>query len=208
MKIGIIGAGFVAKAIGGLALKAGHEVMISNSRGPQTLFSTTRLTGLTAGSVNEAIAFGDIVVIAIPFAAYPTIPSASLAGKIVVDTNNYYHERDGQIAVLDNKETSTSEMLAKHLPASDIVKAFNAIVMTDLEKDGQAKNSPDRRALPIAGDNKNAKALITDLIDSFGYDVVDVGPLSEGWRFERNTPVYCIPLNKAQLTQQLADTQR
>ena len=208
MKIGIIGAGFVGRAIAKLSIAAGHQVMLSNSRGPQTLFTQRYAVGGEVGTVEEASAFGDIVVVAIPLAAYKTIPAAPLEGKVVIDANNYYVERDGQIAELDEKRTTTSEMLAKHLPLSHVVKAFNAIPMNDLENGGLPSGSPNRRALPIASDHAEARAIAIKLLDEFGFDAVDVGPLSQSWRFERNRPAYCVPFNKAELEKTLAETVR
>ena len=208
MKIGIIGAGFVGRAIGKLATEAGHQVMLSNSRGPQTLFTQRYGLGTEVGTVEEAAAFGDIVVIAIPLAAYRTVPVAPLAGKVVLDANNYYPDRDGRIAELDRNEATTSELLARHLPASHIVKAFNAITMGDLEKDGRPAGSPGRRALPLAGDDAEGKAIAATLHDAFGFDAVDAGALSEGWRFERGTPAYCVLLDRSDLEKTLAATTR
>lgn len=208
MKIGIIGAGFVGRAIAKLSLAAGHQVMLSNSRGPHTLFTQRYAVGGEVGTVEEAAAFGDIVVVAIPLAAYQTIPAASLEGKVVVDANNYYPARDGQIAELDEQRTTTSELLARHLPSSHIVKAFNAITMNDLEKDGRASGSPDRRALPVASNNAEAREIAIKLLDEFGFDAVDAGPLSESWRFERDRPAYCVPFNKADLEKVLTATVR
>lgn len=208
MKIGIIGAGFVGRAIGKLAVKAGHQVMLSNSRGPHTLFSLRHGVGAEVGTVEDAAKFGEIIVIAIPFSAYRSVPADLLAGKIVLDTNNYYPDRDGRIAELDAFETTTSEMLAKHLPQSRIVKAFNAITMNDLETDGRPGGSAERRALPLSGDDADAKAVAMRLYEEFGFDAVDAGKLSEGYRFERATPAYCVPLTKLQLQQTLAQTTR
>ena len=208
MKIGIIGAGFIGRALAALALKNGHEVMISNSRGPQTLLSTAVALRCHVGTAKDAAEFGELVFVAIPFYAYKDIPVAPLAGKIVVDANNYYWQRDGRIPELDSHSITTSEMLAKHLPASLIVKAFNAILQGDLEKDGRPSGTQGRRALPIAGDDLAAKQLLTKLIDAFGFDVLDAGVLSEGWRFERAKPAYCarldlIGLNEALLAAQV-----
>jgi len=199
MKIGIIGAGFVGRAISKLALKAGHQVMLSNSRDPKTLFTLTRTTQCQAGTPQQAAEFGDIVVIAIPLEAYRSVPAAPLVGKVVIDANNYYPDRDGRIPELDQHQTTTSEMLAKHLPESRIIKAFNAIRMDDLLNDGLPASAAERRALPIAGDNAQGKAIVTALLDEFGFDVVDAGGLAEGWRFEAGTPVYCVPLNQERL---------
>ena len=208
MKIGIIGAGFIGRALATLAVRSGHEVMISNSRHPRTLGSTAVAIGCGIGTAQDAAAFGDVVFIAIPLLAYQEIPAPPLAGKIVVDANNYYPQRDGVIEALDRHETTTSEMLAQHLAGAKVVKAFNAILQGDLEKDGRAAGAPDRRALPIAGDDTQAKQVVTGLIDAFGFDVVDAGPLSEGWRFERAKPAYCIALDVAGLEQALAAAER
>ncbi|MEH2012670.1 NADPH-dependent F420 reductase [Nostoc sp.] len=204
MKIGVIGAGFIGRTVASLAVKQDHQVMLSNSRGPETLASTVMAIGCKAGTVEEAAKFGDIVVVAIPLKNYQSVPSKPLSGKIVVDSNNYYPERDGHIPDLDSKKTTTSELLAEHLPDSKVVKAFNAILAVDLAQDGRPSGSPDRRALPIAGDDADAKKLVSDLLDQFGFDVVDVGVLSEGWRFERAKPAYCVRFDSTGLKQALS----
>jgi predicted dinucleotide-binding enzyme len=204
MKIGIIGAGMIARAVGAVAVKHGHEVMVSNTRDADTLFSLTATLGFKAGSPQEAAEFGDIVLVAIPLKAYKTIPVAPLEGKIVLDANNYYFERDGHIDELDRNETTTSELLARHLPKSKIVKVFNAIPAAEIESDGRPARAPDRRAHPIAGDDPAAKKVVAGLLDQFGFDVVDAGPLAEGKRFQRNTRAYCVPLNSKKLREALA----
>src|SRR5471032_361688 len=142
MKIGIIGAGFVGRAVAKQAIKAGHQVMLSNSRGPQTLFSLKPMIGCEIGTATEAAAFGDMVVIAVPLTALGQLPVALLAGKPIIDAVNYYPERDGQVTELDQQRTTTSEYLAVFLPQSKITKAFNAIQMTDLESDGLPAADP------------------------------------------------------------------
>lgn len=208
MKIGIIGAGFIGRALATLAVANGHDVMISNSRAPRTLGSTAVAIGCKVGTAQEAGAFGDLVIVAIPLAAYAEIPAESLAGKIVLDANNYYPGRDGRIEALDNHSTTTSELLAAHLKGAKVVKAFNAILQGDLATDGRPAGTPGRRALPIAGDDADAKGIATALIDQFGFDVVDAGVLAEGWRFQRAMPAYCIPLEAAVLKDALAAAQR
>lgn len=208
MKIGIIGAGFVGRAVAKQAVSKGYQVLISNSRGPQTLFSLSYAIGCKVGTVEEAAAFGDIVVIAIPLFAYRTVPVEALAGKIVIDANNYYPERDGHIVELDEQMTTTSELLAQHIPSSHVVKTLNAIRMVDFEMAGLPAEHPNRGALAIAGDDQHAKAQVSALLDDFGFDVVDVGALSEGWRFERDRPVYGVLLNKQNLAAELATTVR
>ena len=125
-----------------------------------------------------------------------------------LDANNYYPERDGRIEALDSQAMTTSELLAVHLKDAKVVKAFNAILQGDLEKDGRPAGTAGRRALPIAGDDAEAKRIAIDLIDQFGFDVVDAGALSEGWRFQRAMPAYCVPFNVPALTQALAAAQR
>ena len=205
MKLGIVGAGFIGRAVARLALANGHEAMLSNSRGPHTLTSTKVSVGCETGSVAEAAEFGDLVLVAVPFLAVHAIDPAPFAGKIVMDANNYYPERDSHIGALDAHKTTTSEIVAEHFEGAKIVKAWNAILERDIEKDARPVGAADRRALPIAGDDDDAKRIVTGFIDSLGYDVVDAGALSEGWRFERARPAYCVPLDKVGLIEALAD---
>lgn len=200
MKIGILGAGFVGRAIAKLAISAGHQVMLSNSRGPHTLFSLRPMLGCEIGTAVEAARFADVVVIAVPLTAIDALPADELAGKQVIDAVNYYHERDGEIAVLQSRETTTSELLAGKLPHAKITKAFNAIPMTQLESDGLPAGALNRRALPLAGDNEQGKRTAGELYESFGFDVVDAGSLAQGWRFERGMPAYCVRMTKDELT--------
>lgn len=205
MKIGIIGAGLIARSLAEHALANGHQVMLSNSRGPETLYSLKVTLACETGTVQQAVEFGDIVVIAITFKHYATVPAEALRGKIVIDTNNYYPERDGHFDKLDQQLTTTSEMLARHLCASHVVKAFNSIRVIDLDKDGRPQGDEHRRALPIAGDNENAKRQVSELIEQFGFDVVDAGALKEGWRFQRGSPLYCEWFSLPQLKKALTD---
>ncbi len=139
--------------------------------------------GGKAGTVNEAAAFGDSVLMGIPLKNYKSIPVRPLAGKIVVDANNYYPARDGNITELDSETGTSSELLAAHLPDSTTIKASNAITMADLEKDGLPPGSPEWRALPLAGEDAIAEKIVADVYDQFGFDSVDVGPLSKGLRY-------------------------
>lgn len=208
MRIGIIGAGYVGRAVAGLAMANGHEAMVSNSRAPDTLRSTCAALKCRAGTVEEAVRFGEIVVLAVPFRRFQALPAPLLAGKMVIDTLNYYPDRDGPIAELDSGSTTTSELVARHLAGARLVKMFNAIMAVDLERDGRVAGAPDRRALPMAGDDAEAKAAVSGLVEQFGYDVVDCGALAEGWRFERARPVYCVPMGRDTLAKTLAATQR
>jgi predicted dinucleotide-binding enzyme len=192
MRIGLIGAGSIGSTLARLAVDHGHDVVLSNSRGPQTLTDLVSELGdhATAGTAAEAAAAGDVVVVTIPLKNYRQVPAGELAGKVVIDTNNYYPQRDGQIAELDEGVTTSAELLAAHLPQSRVVKAFNAIYYVDLASQGEPGGTPGRRALAIAGDDADAKKLVTDLIEEFGFDVVDAGPLAEGRRFEPGAPAY------------------
>ncbi len=164
--------------------------------------------GCAAGSVEQATGFGDVVLIAVPLKNVWSVPAEFLAGKVVLDANNYYPDRDGRIAELDARTTTTSEMLARQWPGARTVKAFNAILARDLLPDARPAGTPLRRALPIAGDDAAAKAVAADVLDRLGYDVVDAGPLSEGWRFERAKPAYCLPFDRAGLRAALLRAER
>lgn len=188
--VGIIGAGNIGSAIAQVLVAQGHQVAIANSRGPETLAGLVAELGENAQAITaaDAAAFGEWVVVTVPLKAIDDLPVAELAGKIVVDTNNYYWERDGHHAAIDAAETTPSEVLQAHLPDSSVVKLFNAIQADHLLTQGVA--SGERRALPMAGDSAEAKATVAALTDEIGYDVVDVGPLAESWRFDRDQPAY------------------
>ena len=208
--IGLIGAGHIGSQIARLAVARGYDVVISNSRGPATLGGLVTELGprARAATAAEAAQAGDIVVVTVPLKNYRQVPVAPLAGKIVIDTNNYYFERDGHIPELDNESTTTAELLQAHLPASKVVKAFNHIYAAALTTDGQPAGSKNRRALAIAGDDQGAKATVTQLLDEFGFDTVDAGPLKEGWRIQRDTPGYGPRRNAEELRRDLAAAKR
>ncbi len=203
MKIGILGAGFIGRAVARLAVQNGYEVMLSNSRSPVTLVSAMISIGCKIGTAKDASEYGDVVLLAVPFASLKDVAAEPLQGKIVMDACNYYAQRDGAIPELDTQQTTTSEMVAAHLSGAKIVKAFNAILEKDVEKDAVPAGSGPRRALPIAGDDAEAKQVVSAILEKLGYDVVDAGPLAEGWRFERARPAYCVPLQTAALREAL-----
>lgn len=187
-----IGSGNIGSTVARLALAAGHDVVMSNSRGPDTL---TELVGelgdhARAATGAQAAQVGDVVVVTIPFKNYREVPVEELAGKVVIDTMNYYPPRDGQTAELDSQATTSSELLQTHLPGSQVIKGFNNIFFQHLRSLPRPAGSADRSALAIAGDDAEAKRRVTGLFDDIGYDTVDLGPLSEGWRIQPGTPAY------------------
>jgi predicted dinucleotide-binding enzyme len=208
--IGLIGAGHIGSQVARLAAKSGYDVVISNSRGPDTLSALVAELGPRARAATPADAAkaGDIVVVTIPLKNYRSVPVAPLVGKIVIDTNNYYPERDGHIPELDNETTTTAELLQSHLPQSKVVKAFNHIYAAQLTTDGLPAGAKNRRALVIAGNDREAKASVTHLLDQFGFDTVDAGPLSEGWRIQRDTPGYGPRRTVEELRKDLAAAKR
>ena len=204
--IGFIGSGNIGGTVAGLAVAAGHTVVLSNSRGPETLAPLVADLGpnASADSRTGAAEQGEIVVVSIPLLNYREVPVEPLTGKIVIDTNNYYWQRDGHIAELDDGTTTSAGLLQDHLPTSRVVKAFNHIRSTELAVDGTPAGTPGRRALAIACDDDTAKEVVTELLDSFGYDVVDGGALSESWRFEPGHPAYGPTLTREGMTEALA----
>lgn len=208
--IGFIGSGNIGSQVARLAIASGYDVVMSNSRGPETLADLVAELGPRARAATpfDAAQAGDLVVVSVPLKNYTAVPVEPLAGKIVIDTNNYYPERDGKIPELDDESTTTAELLQAHLPTSKVVKAFNHIYASQLTTDGRPAGSPKRRALVIAGDHAVAKKSVTHLLDQFGFDTVDAGPLSEGWRIQRDTPGYGPRRTAEELRKDLAAAKR
>ena len=208
--IGFIGAGHIGSAVARAAITHGYDVVLSNSRGPETLAALIEELGPRARAATpaDAGAAGDFVVVTVPLKALDAVPVEPLAGKVVIDTNNYYFERDGHIESLDSKQATVTGLLQQHLPTSRVAKGFNHIGSSEITTTGSASGSENRRALATASDFDDAAQLVTDLYDEFGFDTVNVGPLSESWRIERDTPGYGIRQNREQLVENLAKAQR
>ncbi len=204
--IGFIGSGRIGGTLARLAAEVGYDVVLSNSRGPETLAEVVAAIGprARAATAQEAAEAGEWVVVSIPFKNYLDVPAEPLAGKVVIDTNNYYHERDGHYAEADSGAVTSSELLQQHVPEAQVVKAFNSIQWEQLGSEGVPAGTPNRRALPIAGDDVAAKKVLSDFIEQLGFDVVDVGSLAEGWRFQRDLPAYGARLDAAELRTALA----
>nr|WP_313167884.1 NADPH-dependent F420 reductase [Massilia oculi] len=194
--IGIIGSGLVGKAVAHLAVAAGYKVVISNSRGPGSLAGLVDELGplARAGSVEEAIAAGEIVSIAIPLATFEQLPADSFAGKVVLDHTNYYPGMgDFRRADLDRGELTSSELIQLHLRGAKVVKGMHNLGWHHMQYSARPAGDAQRTTLPIAGDDAAAKHAVTRFIEDAGYDVLDTGALAGSWRIEPNTPIYFWP---------------
>lgn len=193
--VGFIGSGHIGSTVARLSVAAGHHVIMSNSRGPETLKELVDELGplAQAATGEQAAGEGEIVVVTIPLRAYQSVPAAPLAGKPVIDTCNYYPQRDGQVAELDSGSLTSSELIQRQLAAAHVVKAFNNIVYRHLLSLSRPSGAADRTFLPIAGDDAHAKTTVTAFLDSIGYGAVDVGVLAESWRQEPGSPAYGAP---------------
>ena len=190
--VGMIGSGRIGGTVARLAVAAGHQALLSNSRGPDTLTDLAAELGPLARATTgqEAAEGGELAVVTVPFRAVQSVPPGPLAGKVVIDTCNYYPQRDGQFPELDSGVLTSSELVQRHLPSSAVVKVFNNIYYRHLESLARPAGAAGRSYLPIAGDDAAAKAAVTAFLDSIGYGAVDAGPLAEGWRQQPGTPVY------------------
>jgi predicted dinucleotide-binding enzyme len=208
--LGIIGAGNIGSNVARAALAHGYDVVISNSRGPDTLSDLVADLGdgARAGTAEDAARSGDMVVVAVPLKSYRSVPTDAVGDKVVIDANNYYPQRDGQLPELDDERTTVSELLQAHLPRAKVVKAFNQIIAAQIPADGTPAGTPNRRALAVAGDDAAAKQAVGALLDDLGFDVVDAGPLAEGWRYQRDTPAYVVRQNADELRANLAAAKR
>jgi 8-hydroxy-5-deazaflavin:NADPH oxidoreductase len=193
--VGFIGSGKIGSTVARLSVAAGYHVVMSNSRGPQTLAGLVDEMGplARAASGEQAADDGDLVVVTIPLRAYVSVPAGPLAGKLVLDTCNYYPQRDGQIAELDSGALTSSELIQRHLAGAHLVKAFNNIFYRHLLALSRPVGTEDRSFLPIAGDDADAKARASAFLDAIGWGTVDAGLLAESWRQEPGTPVYGAP---------------
>ena len=201
MRIGIIGSGNIGSTAARLFVDAGHEVALANSRGPETLTDlvTDLGEGARAGTVEEAASFGEATVVAIPFGRYPDLPAASLADRVVIDAMNYYPNRDGDIAELHDDTTTSTELLATHAPGARVVKAFNTMNYKVLRDRGKPGGGEDRLAIFVAGDDDEAKSLVSGLIEEIGFAPVDTGSLAKGGRRQQpGSPIYGEPVTESE----------
>ena len=190
--LALIGSGNIGSTVARLAVDAGYDVIVSNSRGPDTLADLVAELGpnARAATADEAAAASDLAVVTIPLGHVDALPAHALAGKVVIDTCNYYPQRDGQIAALDDGSLTTSQYVQRHLPGATVVKAFNNIYFAHLASLQRPHGAADRNTLMIAGDDQAAKATAVEFLDAIGYDAFDTGSLADSWRFQRDQPAY------------------
>jgi 8-hydroxy-5-deazaflavin:NADPH oxidoreductase len=184
MRIGIIGSGNIGATAARLSVDAGHEVAIANSRGPETLGEVVDGLGprAHAADAGEAASFGDVVLVAIPFGRYRELTASELADTTVIDATNYYPQRDRKIPELDADSTTSSELLAAHLPGARVVKAFNTLRWRTVRDGGKPGPRGERLVLFLAGDDRDAVDQVARLIEETGYAAVDAGGLEDGGR--------------------------
>jgi predicted dinucleotide-binding enzyme len=208
--IGFIGSGRIAGNVARAAIAAGYSVVLSNSRGPETLAELVAELGENARAATplEAATAGDFVVVSIPLTAESRVPVEPLVGKVVIDTDNYYFERDGHIAEIDDHSTTVTGYLQRHLEGALVAKGFNHIEWTQILTDARPSGTPGRRALATSSDSAEAIDVVTRLFDDIGFDTVNIGPLSESWRIDRDMPGYGGRFDALQLTAKLDEAAR
>jgi 8-hydroxy-5-deazaflavin:NADPH oxidoreductase len=209
MRIGVIGAGHVGGTLARHFTAAEHEVAVANSRGPHTLRQLVADLGDTAhaATAEEAAQFGEVVVVSVPFGHYAEVPTAGTAGKPVIDTTNYFPERDGHYPQLDDGSTTSSEMLQSHLSGARVVKAFNAMRWDHIRDYGRPGGALTRYGIPVSGDDSAAKLTVVDLVDEMGFEPVDAGDLAHGGRkHQPGTAVFTADLTAEELRARLPGT--
>lgn len=208
--IGILGSGHVGSNIARAAIRSGYDVVLSNTEGPETIADLVADLGskATAATKEDAAAEGDFAIVAIPLSGVEEVPIEPLADKVVIATINYFPQRLGHIAEIDNGSTTAPGILQAHLPTSRVVRAFNMINAEEMSGDGYPEGDPRRRALALAGDDSEAKALVAKLYDQFGFDALDIGDLSESWRLDPGQPAFVTRQNFEELKANVANATR
>jgi predicted dinucleotide-binding enzyme len=209
MRIAVIGSGRIGSTAARLFAQAGHEVTIANSRGPETLTDLVDELGegVRAATVEDAASSAELVLVAIPFGRYRDLPAEALTGKIVVDAMNYYPERDGHVRELDEDTTTSTELLAAHLPGARVVKAFNTMKSGNLGQRGSHGPLDERLVMFVAGDDHEAKERVSNLIEEIGFAPIDDGSLPEGGRRQQpGSSVYVKELKPGEARELLSQT--
>lgn len=193
--IGIIGSGGIGGVVAKLAIAAGYDVVLSNSRGPESLQHQVSELGPKARAANadELATLSDLVVIATPLKAYDKLPVAALSGKVVIDMMNYYPIREGQLPLLDTGKMTSSEMVQRHLSVAKVVKALHNQDAPHLLINARPNETDGRTTLPVSGDDAEAKKVVMTFLEKIGYNSVDAGSLADSWRVEPGSPIYVWP---------------
>lgn len=200
MKIGIIGTGHIGKTLVRSLSASGHDVKVANSRGPDSIEADVLALGGRAVSAAEAVADVDVVILSIPLIRLPEIAALIAkvpAGTVVIDTSNYYPVRDGKIDAIEAGQVE-SLWVAEQL-GRPVVKAWNAIGSDSFAKKGKPAGSPDRIAIPVAGDREEDRKIGMKLVEDTGFDAFDAGSLAESWRQQPGTPCYCTDLTRKEM---------
>lgn len=209
MKIGIIGTGYIGKTLVRKLSAAGHTILFANSRGPETLKDLAEETGATAVTAAEAVKGVDVIITSIPFgksASLKEILSAVPADVPVIDTSNYYPQRDGHIPAVDNGQIES--LWVQEQFGHPVIKAWNNVLAGTLEDKGLPPGAEGRTALSVAGDDARAKKVAMDLVETTGFDAIDGGTLEESWRQQPGTPGYCVEFQTDALKYALASAIR
>jgi 8-hydroxy-5-deazaflavin:NADPH oxidoreductase len=208
--IGVLGAGHIGRSFSLTAISHGHEVVIANARGPETIADLVAELGTSAraATAEEAAEAGDWALVAIPLPGVAQLPAEELAGKIVLTTCNYFRKRDGAFADIDAGRLTVPGYIQSRLSSSRVVRAFNHIDAAQIQKDGTPPGTPNRRALAYASDDEEAKALAAELYDEFGFDSIDAGGLDEAWRLDVDQPTFVVRMNADELRANLAKASR
>jgi predicted dinucleotide-binding enzyme len=208
--IGIIGSGHVGSNIAKAAITNGYDVVLSNSQGPDSLTGLVQELGphASAATPAQAAAQADFAVVAIPITNIDQVPVEPLEGKVVIATINYFPDRLGHIPAIDSGSTTAPGLLQEHLPKSRVVRAFSMIDAADMSSDGHPQGDSKRRALALAGDDTDAKRLVAELYDQFGFDALDIGNLDESWRVDAGQKTFVTHQNLAELKDNVANATR
>jgi 8-hydroxy-5-deazaflavin:NADPH oxidoreductase len=206
MRVGIIGSSSLATALARRLADLGHKVTITNSRDPDELAELTSTAGARPTTVEDLAESSDVVFLAMPFGRYSELPPKPFIGKVVVDATDYYPQQDGPIPQIDEGRTTSSQLIAEHLPGAAVVKAFNTVNLLALGEPEVAGGFVPRPAIPMAGDDPPAKALVAELVVELGYDAVDAGSLADSWKLQPGMPVHGLSANAADVRAKLADT--
>ena len=209
MKIGILGVGNIGKTLALKLSAAGHDVKVANSRGLKTIGTDVLASGARAVSAAEAAEDVDVVILSIPLNRLPAVAQlvAGLpAETVVIDTSNYYPQRDNKIDAIEAGQVE-SLWVAEQL-GRPIVKAWNSIGSDSFARKGTPAGSPDRIALPVAADRERDRNVGMALVEDTGFDAFDAGTLAESWRQQPGAPCYCTDLTREEMPAALAAAER